>query len=151
MTARHDFMPSFRTRYEDGLGRPYRICLDCGMAEINGQPMVYHGDGATQVPVADPPKSRFDPGVERELAFREFHQANPQVYVELVKLARHAMANGRTKYGMRALCEVLRWGRMTVESQDDWKLNNNHHSSYARLIMKQEPDLRGFFETREGK
>jgi hypothetical protein len=31
---------------------------------------------------------------------------------------------------------------------DDFKLNNNYHSRYARLIMEREPGLDGFFETR---
>ena len=30
-----------------------------------------------------------------------------------------------------------------------FKLNNNFTAHYARLLMAQEPDLEGFFETRE--
>ena len=81
--------------------------------------------------------------------FREFHADNPWVYRELVQLARQALERGRKRYGICALFELVRWHRMIKTTGDDFKLNNNHKPHYARLIMANEIDLRGFFETRE--
>jgi len=91
-----------------------------------------------------PPESRLD----RE--FQEFSFNHPEVETELVKLARKAKAKGRASFGMKALWEVMRW-TFWMESTDDvepFKLNNNYPSRYARKIMRDYPDLRGFFQTR---
>lgn len=82
--------------------------------------------------------------------FLEFHQANPHVYAELVKLARRWRKAGNTHGGISMFFEVLRYRRgLLTESRDDFKLNNNWRSRYARLIMVQEDDLSGFFDVRE--
>ncbi len=83
--------------------------------------------------------------------FQEFHNANPRVYVELVKLARMLQGKGREHYGIGALFEVVRFHRAIQTTDALFKLNNNYRSRYARLIMGQEIDLDGFFETRELK
>jgi len=43
----------------------------------------------------------------------------------------------------------VRW-HMEIEtrSDDGFKINNDFSSRYARRIMEQEPDLKGFFVTR---
>lgn len=84
-----------------------------------------------------------------EERFRAFHEANPQVYAELVRLARDLVAKGHSRFGIGLLFEVLRWQRMLATTGDDFKLNNNWRSRYARLIDRNEPDLAGVFETRE--
>lgn len=86
--------------------------------------------------------------IQRE--FSEFHQNNPHVYNELVRLARGYVARKR-KAGIGHLWEVMRWSlSMKVDDErEDFKLNNNYRSRYARLIMAMEPDLAGFFDTRE--
>lgn len=83
--------------------------------------------------------------------FEAFHEANPQVYVELVTLARQALKRGYKTYSINSLFEVVRWQRdiSPLATTDEFKLNNNFRSRYARLIMEQEPDLAGFFETRQ--
>lgn len=81
--------------------------------------------------------------------FAIFHSENPKVYEELCALARQAKSRGRKKIGMKMLFEVVRWNRFIETNDPEFKLNNNHHSRYARLLMKQEPDLAGFFDLRE--
>jgi hypothetical protein len=81
--------------------------------------------------------------------FRTFHEANPQVYDELVRLAREALSYRRRRIGIRMCWEVMRWNLTVVRRyDDDFHLNDHFHSRYARLIMDQETDLRGVFETR---
>lgn len=85
-----------------------------------------------------------------DAAFRAFHHQHPEVYRELAALARQWKAAGHNKVGMAALFEVLRWQRgLATRDVDGFKLNNNFRSRYARLLMANEPDLNGFFETRE--
>ena len=89
------------------------------------------------------------PSRASEAAFRKFHAENPQVYRSLVALARQAKEQGVREVGIGMLWEVLRWHFFLETTDGTFKLNNNHRSRYARLIMAQEPDLVGMFETRE--
>lgn len=84
-------------------------------------------------------------------AFRDFHAANPNVYSELVTLARKLRARGHQRYSIAGLFEVLRFRHALKTVGDDRKLNNSYKPYFARLIMENEPDLRGFFETRKQK
>lgn len=92
------------------------------------------------------PAGRFESLDDR---FWAFHQANPHVYRALVALARQLKQAGRRRFGIKALFERLRFEAALQTWGDEFRLNNNYHSRYARLIMRQEPDLAGFFETRE--
>jgi hypothetical protein len=83
--------------------------------------------------------------------FREFHRDNPDVYRELMQLVREALRRGRKKMGIKMLWEVARWNRFLRTNDEKYKLNNNYHSRYARLIMQKEPGLAGIFDTRELK
>lgn len=100
---------------------------------------------------APPPAPEVDDEESRlERAFRAFHEESPHVYAKLVQLAREARAVGQQRVGIGMLWEVLRWQLFVATTSDDgFKLNNNHRSRYARLIMAQEPDLADVFETRE--
>jgi hypothetical protein len=82
--------------------------------------------------------------------FRTFHEQHPEVYATLVRLTREWKQRGRKKLGIGMVWERMRW-EMAMETQDPsgYKLNNDYRSRYARLIMQQEPDLQGVFETRE--
>jgi hypothetical protein len=93
----------------------------------------------------------FDLETEQERKFQKFHQENPQVYRELAELARQAKRRGRRKIGIKMLFEVVRWNRFLQTTDKEFKLNNNLHSRYARLLMEREPELRGIFNLRELK
>lgn len=81
--------------------------------------------------------------------FTQFHESNPLVYATLRRLARQWIARtGRHKLGISALFERSRWEIALATSDPDFKLNNNYRAFYARLLMKQEPDLRDLFELR---
>ena len=73
------------------------------------------------------------------------------MYELLVKFARIAREHGRDRIGIRLLWERMRWEMfVTVRAteDDDYRLNNDWLSRYARLIMADEPDLDGIFEIR---
>jgi len=84
--------------------------------------------------------------------FAEFHEQNPLVYQELLRLARQAKDIGIRKLGIRMLWEVMRWNFLirTARPDGDFKLNDHYHSRYARML-NEEPDLKGSFELRELK
>ena len=87
-----------------------------------------------------------------QLAFIAFHSAHPGVYAELVRICRtYRQHRPGIRWSIDAAYEVLRWERMMADLPDeneDFKLNNNYRSRYARLIMEREPDLADIFETR---
>lgn len=98
--------------------------------------------------VAAPPVPRRAPQSPQE-RFAQFHEANPQVYTHLVALARAGKAAGAHHLGIGMLFEELRWQSTIGTIGEEFKLNNNFRSHYARRIMAQEADLRGVFELRE--
>lgn len=80
--------------------------------------------------------------------FADFHQKNPHVYRNLVRLALDDAARG-IKRGVAALFEDLRYAyESTDHDPAEYKLNNDFASRYSRLIMKTEPRLSGHFEVR---
>ena len=84
-----------------------------------------------------------------EERFMSFHVNNPEVYRRLVEMAREWRAAGRQHGGIKMFWEVLRFTSGIKTTGKAFKLNNSYPSRYARLIMRREPDLGGFFETRE--
>ena len=71
------------------------------------------------------------------------------MYDSLVTLARRWRTAGHAKCGIGMLFELIRWEHgLNVVDDDGFRLNNNYRSRYARLIMANEPDLDGFFDTR---
>lgn len=80
--------------------------------------------------------------------FADFHQKNPHVYRNLVRLALDDAARG-IKRGVAALFEDLRYAYENTEHDPaEYKLNNDFASRYSRLIMQTEPRLSGHFEVR---
>jgi hypothetical protein len=81
--------------------------------------------------------------------FEAFHARNPQVYAALRDMALELHARGHRQYGIKALYEVLRFNAAMQTHGDTFKLNNDFTALYARLLMEQEPKLKGFFEIRQ--
>ena len=91
--------------------------------------------------------SETDDYIQRE--FERYHAKHPEVYSMLVRFARQAKRKGQKRFGIKALFERVRWWYYVERTAgDEFKLNNNFTSRYARLITTREPDLQGFFETR---
>lgn len=104
--------------------------------------------------VLDPPPVQtvapdYPEGLSLSEKFKLYHERNPMVYVGLKRLAIQLKRRGRSHYGIKGLFEVLRWehARLSADSEP-LKLNNIFTASYARLLMKQEPELQGFFRLR---
>lgn len=85
--------------------------------------------------------------------FEEFHNANPGVFELFHRFAMQVKNSGRTRYSADAILHRIRW-HMDIDTNaaDDFKINNNWSSRYARKLMKEHPTVfGGFFEVRELK
>ncbi len=102
-------------------------------------------------PVKPEPEGHVGPSPEATIreAFLRFHRENPNVYVQLVQMAQQAHRAGASKLGIGMMFEVLRWQAVLRTRGDDFKLNNNYRSYYARLILARNPELEGIFELRK--
>lgn len=86
-----------------------------------------------------------------DLAFKKFHDANRWVVVELEKIAWEMIRSGRKKIGIQACIEIFRWETRKHTISNDFKINNNFASRYARLIMDRNPHWGQVFEIRRLK
>lgn len=89
-------------------------------------------------------------GLTIQQRFDLFHRHNGWVYEALEKLAADLIARGRTRIGVKALVEIVRWQwqRATSDPTSDLKLNNTLTSRYARLLLERHPEWSDHIETR---
>jgi len=80
--------------------------------------------------------------------FEKFHQENPHVLRELIRLAERLVDHGQRRLSINQLFEVLRFETALQTRGDHFKLNNSYRSFYVRLINDLRPDLGGRFEMR---
>jgi hypothetical protein len=85
-------------------------------------------------------------------AFSRFHNENPWVLPLLTKLAKGLYHRGVSRYSMRALFHKVRLDHLLeTKSNEKFGLNNNYSPYYARLIMRLNPELTGFFKIKSLK
>ena len=82
-------------------------------------------------------------------AASDWIRANPDAFALFERFALE-MAALKRRFGMKALTERVRWevARSWEKDADGFKLNNIYTAPYARLLMANEPELAGFFVTR---
>lgn len=88
-------------------------------------------------------------GMTIEENFEIFHRHNPHIYRLLREMALDYKRAGHRHCGMKMLWEALRYSSGLQTRGEPYKLNNNYTALYARKLMADEPELAGFFETRE--
>jgi hypothetical protein len=86
-----------------------------------------------------------------DVAFDEYHRANPQVYTAFRRLALRLLNQGVKHYGAKAIMEVVRFQTTVRGTGDAFKINNNYTSRYARMLMAKDERFAGFFELRSLK
>lgn len=95
----------------------------------------------------DPPLEK--PGDPLEEAALAFHQRNPHVLQEIARVALRVKRAGRKRWSVNAAFEVVRYNADVTTDHRTYKLNNNHRAFYARWLMRDVPELKGFFATRD--
>lgn len=91
----------------------------------------------------------YDRNASIQERFNAFHRANPHVFRALRSLCLGMKRRGHNQWSIKAAFEIIRWQYAMQTTDNDFKLNNNYHALYARKIMADVPELRGFFETRK--
>ena len=80
-------------------------------------------------------------------SFKQYHLDSPQVYQEFKRLAFQLINRGYVRLGAKQIFEVIRWQTM-VSGNDQYKLNNNFTSDYARMFELDHPIYTGYFTKR---
>lgn len=80
--------------------------------------------------------------------FERFDEENPQVYEVLQRLAAKWLAE-HSQVGVGMLWEVMRWQLGVESNAEDYRLNNNYRSRYARKLLDEHPEWTGRIKTRE--
>ena len=92
------------------------------------------------------PEQALDP---IEAAALAFHRENPHILREIVRVCLNVKRAGRRRWSVNAAFEIVRYNAELTTDHRTYKLNNNHRAVYARWIMRDVPELAGFFQTRE--
>ncbi|GAA2084390.1 hypothetical protein GCM10009759_03380 [Kitasatospora saccharophila] len=73
--------------------------------------------------------------------FEQFHDLNPWVLTDLERLAADCVEARFSKISIGMLFELVRYsyGRATLGG-DDFRLNNDFRSRYARLLIERHPE-----------
>ncbi len=80
--------------------------------------------------------------------FNQYHNENPQIWREFKKLSFEAKnVKGFKNYSANGIFEVIRWNT-EVSADDKYKINNNYRGDYARKLMAEYPEFKGFFRVR---
>lgn len=81
--------------------------------------------------------------------FRKFDEENPFVWEYFKRFAEQAIQRGRTKLSGQLIIERIRWEIYIItQSDDDFKINNNHTAYYVRKWLELYKDREGYFEIR---
>lgn len=81
-------------------------------------------------------------------SFFNFHNKNPRIYRLFNRYARDLRVAGKSQYGAKAIMERIRWHLAVETTGEDFKINNNYTSCYARLMMTKNRRFKNFFELR---
>lgn len=89
--------------------------------------------------------------------FKDFHRANPGIFMLFERFAEEALNAGAKKLSSKFIIERIRWevaisttgaGYNPVTGKP-YKIDNRFTPWYARLYMLKYPARTGFFETRK--
>ena len=101
----------------------------------------------TPRPNLDLPNER--PTDPLEAAAVAFHQEHPHVLEQIAEVCLRVRRAGRAHWSINAAFEVVRYNATISKDGRTYKLNNNHRALFARWLMRDVPELAGFFSTRE--
>lgn len=82
--------------------------------------------------------------------FAEYDVANPGIYYLFKRFANELINAGRKKLSASLIIERIRWEvNISTNSNDQFKVSNNHTAFYARKFMEEFPQYGEIFRTRE--
>ena len=93
--------------------------------------------------------SQMDESKTIQARFEKFHRKNPHVFYLYKKFALELRATGRAKCGISLITERIRWEVFTTTEGEEFKICNDFRSRYARKLMREVPELSGFFSVKQ--
>jgi hypothetical protein len=83
-------------------------------------------------------------------SFWEYHKLNPHIYRLFKAYAEEVKKTGKKKYSIWAVANRIRWhfDVEVVDPNSNFKISNDYLAFYSRLLMKENPELQGFFSTK---
>ncbi len=82
-------------------------------------------------------------------SYQKWDDANRHFYPLFVRFTLQLADRGHRNIGVALIFERIRWESMIRTVGEEWKLNNNYRSIYARRFMRDYPHLDGLFRLRE--
>ena len=82
--------------------------------------------------------------------FKAFHEANPAIWIEFKRRC-FEIKKARDRYSHWAIIAGIRWDHDLNPTNEPFKINNDHISLYARLMIFHHSEFEGFFELRKMK
>lgn len=88
---------------------------------------------------------------DRADVFREQADAwideNPEAW-RFMTIQALKSAENRRRFGIGALCEVVRWEMRNVRG-DEFKLNNSYRAAFARRLVREHPEIAPYITMRK--
>ena len=81
--------------------------------------------------------------------FEQYHKQNPDIWYAFKEIAMEAKMKGFKTYSANGIFEVIRWHQGTRDGNDGFKVNNNYRADYARKLMNEHPEFKGFFRIKQ--
>ena len=86
-----------------------------------------------------------------ERAWKECRKKNPWLMPKLAEIALEMKRTGLSHWSINGVFEVFRWQTRHDMQDLGFKANNNHRALAARDLMREYPELNGYFRLRERK
>ena len=83
--------------------------------------------------------------------FERFHAKHQEVYDELLQVCRVWKRHSSSRWSVDAAYQIIRWEHVIAgldDPHETFKLDDHYRALYSRLLMANEPELEGLFETR---
>lgn len=80
--------------------------------------------------------------------FKEYHEKNPHVWEEFKRLAFQMKATGRNKYSAKVIYNVMRWNSDIKATGEVFKMPDQYHAMYSRMLAHKHPEFLEFFNFR---
>lgn len=88
--------------------------------------------------------------MKNTMYFERYDKENPHIWEAFKKYSFLAKKRGFKKYSSNGIFEVIRW-HTDLRANGLYKVNNNFRPDYARKMMLEFPEFKGFFRVRELK
>ena len=78
---------------------------------------------------------------------KEWIDRNPRAWNYITSQALKSAAIGR-RFGMKALCEHVRWHMVVNEGDEEFKVCNTYTAYFARILIEEHPEVEPYIVTR---